>query len=606
MTSPPTDGRSDRSPPDNGAGLRQTLPAEPASVARARQSLVDALDDWAGSAAVEVAELLVSELVTNAVLHAGSEVELVVWQWAERVRVEVGDASSTAPQHRVADETATIGRGVDMVEMLAERWGVDTDQTAGKVVWFEVSATASMEPTSDTAVSEAFVTALAEPQIDSGPADASVAIELQQAPVRLVATMQQHTETLLREVTLRSVEETADWTPVRLGADFDELDRQLRAATLAGQTTADLVLHLPEGSAPMVRHAAEMLSYGDRLAMEGLLLCPPALPEIADCRRWFLDQLIDQLEGEAAEPWQPRATAALSGLPEVDHAEVLDRLAQAVVVADDQNRIAYINAAGASLLGWSADELVGQRLTTIIPERLHHAHVAGFTRYLTTGETRLIGTSVQVPARRRDGSEVDVELSLSEGRAATGQPLIAAVLHRGAEHEVVAPGDGSPDHGTRLVDRVRAVVDANQAEPLDERRRQVLATVAGELGWHFAAWWRVDDAVLRCVAAWQHARQLDSLVAATFEQRFGAGEGLPGRVWARQNSAWIGDLVADANFPRLSVALDHGLRSGCAFPVVADDRLVGVIELLTTGVQRADEGLMDSLAEVARLVGDLA
>lgn len=601
MIFPPSDGRSDRRPADNGAELRQTLPAEPSSVALARQSLVDALGDWQGSAVVEVAELLVSELVTNAVLHAGSAVELAVWRQAGRVRVEVGDASAMVPHQRVADETATIGRGVDMVEMLAERWGVDTSHAEGKIVWFEVSAAASEAPSPDT-----FVTTPAGPPVETEPPDASTEVRLHQAPVRLMTTMQQHTETLLREVTLRSVEETESWTPVRLGIDFDELDRQLRAATLAGRTVADLGLHAPEGSAPMVRQAAETLSYGDRLAADGFLLCPPALPEIADCRRWFLDQLIDQLEGRPAEPWQPRATPAAAAVPEVDHSEVLDRLAQAVVVADDQDRIAYINPAGASLLGWPAGELEGQRLTSIIPERLHHAHVAGYTRYLTTGEPRLIGTAVKVPARRRDGSEVDVELSLSAFRAATGQALFAAVLHREAEHAVVAPGDGSSGREPRLVDRVRSVLEASQTEPPEERRRQVLAALAGELGWHFAAWWVVDDGVLRCVTAWQHASQLDALVAATFQQRFAAGRGLPGRVWSRQRPAWIADLVADANFPRLSVALDHGLRSGCAFPVPAGDRLVGVIELLTTSVHPPDDGLMASLAEVGELVGDLA
>lgn len=585
---------------DNGADLRQMLPAEPTSVARARQSLVHALGDREGSAVVEVAELLVSELVTNAVLHAGSAVELVVRRRSGRVRVEVGDASSMSPHPRVSDETATIGRGMEMVEMLAEEWGVDTGHSEGKVVWFEVSAAAVVEPTP-----AAFMPTPADPPVEANVSDQPVDVELCQAPVRLMATMQQHTETLLREVTLRSVEGAEDWAPVRLGVDFDDLDRQLRAATLAGQTSADLVLHVPTGSADVVRHAAATLGHGDRLAAEGLLLCPPALPEVADCRRWFLDQLIDQLEGRAAEAWQPQATAVVDEALEVDHAEVLNQLAQAVVVADDQNRIAYLNPAGESLLGWSADELEGQRLTTIIPERLHHAHVAGYTRYLTTGEPRLIGTVVQVPARRRDGSEVDVELTLSVFRTAAGRSLFAAVLHRGAEPAGVTPADDDVDHEWRLVGHLRSVVDGSPSQAIDERRQRVLATLADELGWHFAAWWAVDDEGLRCVASWQHSTRLDSFVAATHAWRFSVGRGLPGRVWARQAPAWIVDLVADANFPRASIALAAGLRSGCAFPVVADQRSVGVIELLTTEVHPPDKKLMASLAEIGTLLPEL-
>lgn len=569
-------------------------------MARARQSLVHALGDWESSAAVEVAELLVSELVTNAVLHAGSAVELVVLRGSGRVRVEVADASAVTPQPRLPDETATIGRGMEMVEMLAEEWGVDTNPSEGKVVWFEVSAAAAVEPTP-----AAFMATLADPSIEAKASDQAVEVELRQAPVRLMATMQQHTETLLREVTLRSVEGAEDWAPVRLGVDFDELDRQLRAATLAGQTSADLVLHVPARSANVVRHAAETLGHGDRLAAEGLLLCPPTLPEVADCRRWFLDQLIEQLEGRAAETWQPQATASVDEALEVDHAEVLNQLAQAVVVADDQNRIAYLNAAGESLLGWSADELEGQRLTTIIPERLHHAHVAGYTRYLTTGEPRLIGTVVQVPARRRDDSEVDVELTLSAFRTAAGRPLFAAVLHRGAQPAGFTLADDGADHESRLVEHLGSVVDSSASQPVDERRRRALATLAEELGWHFAAWWAVDDEALRCVASWQRSTGLDSFVAATSAWRFSVGRGLPGRVWARQTPAWIADLVADANFPRASIALAVGLRSGCAFPVVADQRIVGVIELLTTEAHPPDKKLMASLAEIGTLLSEL-
>lgn len=575
------------------------FPAEPASVAQARQHLVEALEDWGEAAAVEVVELLVSELVTNAVLHAGSPVELVVRRQPGRVRVEVGDDSSMAPHRRDSDEEATVGRGVDMVEMLAEQWGVDTDVADGKVVWFEVSASASVEP------ADALAAAPVDQPLGARPLDGAVPVHLLQAPVRLMATMQQHAEALLREVTLRSFDETESWVPVRLGVDFDELDQQLAAASRAGQTAADLVVHVPGGSAADVRQAAEALSHGDRLAAEGLLLCPPALPEVADCRRWFLDQLIDQLEGRPAEAWQPRATGAPAGALNVDHAEVLDQLAQAVVVADDGNRVTYVNTAGENLLGWPAEELVGQRLTTIIPERLHHAHVAGYTRYLTTGEPRLIGTPVRVPARCRNGSEVDVELTLSVFRTPAGRPMFAAVLHRGAEHAARELGDDRSARVQSLVERLRSVAEDTEAWSPDERRRRALAILAGELGWQFAAWWIVDGDVLRCVTTWQQSSEMGPFVAATTEQRFSPGRGLPGRVWSRQAPAWIVDLVADANFPRASIALSVGLRSGCGFPLVAEQQTMGVVELFATRAHPADEDLMASLAEIGTFIDDL-
>lgn len=108
-------------PAERRAEIRQVLPADPRSVALARRCVVAVLDDWDQATAVEVVVLLVSEVVTNAVLHAGSAVELVVRRQPRRVRVEVADASPRSPQQRTwSDEASTTGRGVDLVDMLAE------------------------------------------------------------------------------------------------------------------------------------------------------------------------------------------------------------------------------------------------------------------------------------------------------------------------------------------------------------------------------------------------------------------------------------------------------------------------------------------------------
>jgi PAS domain S-box-containing protein len=83
---------------------------------------------------------------------------------------------------------------------------------------------------------------------------------------------------------------------------------------------------------------------------------------------------------------------------------------EAVVAADEANRIVAVSPAGARLLGWDAADLVGQRLTVIIPEPLREQHLAGFSRHRLTGEARIIGRSVELPALRRDGTTVPARL----------------------------------------------------------------------------------------------------------------------------------------------------------------------------------------------------
>lgn len=82
--------------------------------------------------------LLTNELVTNAILHADSEIDVLVDVTGDRVRVEVHDAARRAPVRRRGDPTSTAGRGLALVEALASDWGVDTVPGDGKFVWFEV------------------------------------------------------------------------------------------------------------------------------------------------------------------------------------------------------------------------------------------------------------------------------------------------------------------------------------------------------------------------------------------------------------------------------------------------------------------------------------
>ena len=86
---------------------------------------------------VDTATLAVSELVTNAVMHAGSEVVLRVYVDGPCVRVEVEDRASEHPRRRAYTDTGRHGRGVGIMEDVVQTWGV-VELPDGKVVWFEL------------------------------------------------------------------------------------------------------------------------------------------------------------------------------------------------------------------------------------------------------------------------------------------------------------------------------------------------------------------------------------------------------------------------------------------------------------------------------------
>jgi PAS domain S-box-containing protein len=97
----------------------------------------------------------------------------------------------------------------------------------------------------------------------------------------------------------------------------------------------------------------------------------------------------------------------------VDLHAVIERLADPLILADEAGTVALANQAAAKLFGTTVADLVGSPLTSLMPERFRDAHLAGFSRLLATGNGPLIdGPELRVVALRRDGAEVEIDLSL--------------------------------------------------------------------------------------------------------------------------------------------------------------------------------------------------
>lgn len=115
------------------------LLGRPASVRRARVFTGDVLADGGVQASViEAAVLLVSELVTNAVVHAGGTIRLTVHADAHWVRIEVEDQGRGRAVRRPAKRNEPDGRGLGVVDKLATDWGTQRRHNH-KVVWCELA-----------------------------------------------------------------------------------------------------------------------------------------------------------------------------------------------------------------------------------------------------------------------------------------------------------------------------------------------------------------------------------------------------------------------------------------------------------------------------------
>jgi PAS domain S-box-containing protein len=360
----------------------------------------------------------VSEALTNALLHAGTDVELRCLVDGDWLRVDVRDGSTVLPGLRDYGEEAMTGRGLALVETVADRWGVDADED-GKTVWFELGPPPAQ------------MTSTGVPTPPPTTPD-RVVVRLLALPAALLRVTVEQGDALLRELALMAIDDPEHGAPPWHASSFD-LSPILAPLEAAFHSAAvlDLDVSLPSGAPAAALDRLARIEEADRMASEGLLLSTPALPEIQACRRWLYREIAVQAESGEPSPWRlpaPADPVVRPAVPSARQRAELDASLVAVIVADDGNRIVYVNDAITAVIGWQPAELVGRRLTTIVPPELREAHLVGFTRYALTGEARLLGRPVDVPALTRDDGIVDVRLTIEVMASPAGRQLFRASM----------------------------------------------------------------------------------------------------------------------------------------------------------------------------------
>jgi PAS domain S-box-containing protein len=142
-----------------------------------------------------------------------------------------------------------------------------------------------------------------------------------------------------------------------------------------------------------------------------------------------------------------------------------------------------------------------------------------------------------------------------------------------------------------------------EAATVEDAAREILAAMATRFGWDVALLWVPDDelGLLRCGSSWSGGDpRLVEFLRVSERLTFARDVGLPGRVWATAEPRWVGEIGADANYPRARVAAGAGLRSATAIPVVGRNGVIGVIELLSRTVRLAERAQEPALRTVGR------
>ncbi len=310
-----------------------SLPPDLRSVGQARSRLAAAAAQWGcPEQLIDDARVVLSELMSNGVLHARTELHVMMCAHRGGIRLEVSDASQTAPrppldvpraaaslmdepqQAYLKDEervlpTAT-GRGLAVVGALASSWGWYPDPGGGKVVWAELG----IEPGAERAAADRLPDRVVYPVRP---------VRLIAAPLRLVKASEDHFDDLARELQMANLASMAgdesagigpaaregrlvvselsplaDYVKARMARMREPLRRAMWEAARRGDRLIDLDLLADAGIPAVFEVFATLLQEAEAAAERGSLLTGPPGPEVVAWRRWLRQEVEDQIAGK--------------------------------------------------------------------------------------------------------------------------------------------------------------------------------------------------------------------------------------------------------------------------------------------------------------------
>ncbi len=309
-----------------------TLGPELDAVPRARRFAVACLAD-VDPGRVQDVELVVTELVTNALLHAGLPAMLRVSHDAVCIRLEVTDAGRQMPVVTPRNTETMTGRGLSLVGTLADAWGIDPSPVGGKVVWAELRHGPDYAGAASSTVDgpEVDVDAILASWKEQAPDEQVFTVRIGAVPTDLLLEAKAHIDNVVREFTLARAggESTGEDLPIPLTRLIEtvtsgfagaraEIKRQAVEAAGRGDVETDLVLTLPAAAADAGEKYLAALDEADRYARAARLLTLETPPAHRVFRRWYVQALVDQLRARARGETPPPVRT----LPQVLASEV--------------------------------------------------------------------------------------------------------------------------------------------------------------------------------------------------------------------------------------------------------------------------------------------
>jgi PAS domain S-box-containing protein len=275
---------------------------------------------------------------------------------------------------------------------------------------------------------------------------------------------------------------------------------------------------------------------------------------------------------------------------------LLDAAPDATVLVDESGTILFANARVHSVLGYTPMELLGRPVEHLVPERLRELHLRHRKRFFREPRARLIGSNFELYARRRDGSEIPVEINLSPVRMREGLLVSTGIRDITARKEAIA----------RLEIQYSLSCALAESPGIAEAAPRLLEAIVRAGGWDAGELWLADaeGMSLRLASLWVSP----SLRGPDIEIRtrgfaLEEGKSISGRVWTEAAPVFVSNLNEGGNAAKADAKSRAGLRSAFGFPITLGQKVIGVLAFFSRGIHPLDDETLRMLTSLGSQVG---
>jgi len=256
-----------------------------------------------------------------------------------------------------------------------------------------------------------------------------------------------------------------------------------------------------------------------------------------------------------------------------------------------------VNPAMARMYGYGSPEELTASVSDI--GRIVYVNPERRTEFKRLIEAQGFVERFEYEVYRKDGSRIWLSENAHAVRGADG-----GVLYEGTAQDITERKRAEEE--SRLMQTIALAVGG--AKDLHSALGMVVHNVCEATGWCLGQAWipRRDGSGLEYASSsCKHDARFEKFHAFSEGFTFLPGEGLPGRVWASKQLAWIRDVTVDTNFPRAQAAQKAGLKAAVGIPVMADEQVLAVIEFFVRESREEDERFVKLISSVAAQLGQI-